>query len=158
MFDPTASSEANEAEILAELLIPEARSRLEASFRNSDAADTKALGMLGIAAGAIAVLVAVHGSVNQLWWIPAAVIGVSGALFVAAIWPRRFSIGPDLEVFYELLGDGPPLTASRQMLAELLQAEKINRKPWKVRALWWGLAVLIVALVGCLPIALIRPA
>ena len=62
-------------------MLPVALARVEDAFRADDAADTESLAFLGVAAGAIGVLVAVHGSLNSLWWLPAVICAAAGALF-----------------------------------------------------------------------------
>jgi hypothetical protein len=101
--------------------------------------------------------VAVHETLSDLWWIPAIVIGVAGLLFIAVVWPREFDFGPDLSTFQSTMGGGPTLAASRQMLTELVSAIENNAKRDKILIFWCGLALLVLALLGCVPLSLIRP-
>jgi hypothetical protein len=84
---------------LVELLIPAAHSRLERTFRDSDALDTKALGTLALDAAAVALLISTHNAINHLWWIPTVGLLTAGGLLVATIWPRRFDAGPSFGSF-----------------------------------------------------------
>jgi hypothetical protein len=70
---------------------------------------------------------------------------------MASTFRRR----PELREFYEI--ESAPLEASRQMLSELLKAIDVNAKPIKVTLHRWGLALFVLSLMGCIPIALIRP-
>jgi hypothetical protein len=150
-------NENDELFALTELLLPAAQSRLDGTFRDSDALDTKALGTLALDAAAIAVLVTVHDAVNRLWWIPTISLAAGGGLLIAAMWPRRFDFGPELRQFYESMSGSTRLEASRQMLAEVLKAVEANIKPGKSVLYWIGLALFVVSLLGCIPIALVRP-
>jgi hypothetical protein len=144
------------------VLLPLAVIRLDGTLRDSDAADTKILGTLAIAVASLGVLIATHDSLSHLWWIPSAGIGASGALLLVAIWPRRFSIGPDLDRFYGSFGSGSPIAASRQMLSELVSAADFNLRRGKnqhfakVSFLRVALVLLLASLIGCVPVALIR--
>ena len=155
--DPDHWDEESELRILLDILIPHAHIRFDGALRDSDAADTKALGILAIDAAALGVVVAVHNVLNVNWWLPAAGLGVAGVFLIASIWPRRFDFGPDIEAFYSEMGGGTPLEAARQMLAELLQSIKANRKDSKILLAWIGLALMVVSLLGCLPVVFLRP-
>jgi hypothetical protein len=149
----------DEHAVLDNLLVPMARERLDGRLRDCDALDTKALGTLALDGAALAVLVAAHESINRLWWIPAIALGTAAAMLLIAIWPRRFDFGPDLRSFYSDLSDSSPLTASRQMFAEVLAALDANNDQMAVKIwfFWIGLSVFVLGLVGCIPIALVRP-
>jgi hypothetical protein len=123
------------------------------------ALDTKALGVLAVDAGAIALLITVHQDINRLWWLPSVVLAAAGVLLIAAIWPREFVFGPDLLEFHDEMRRGSPLEAAREMLDEFVAASRQNddRLNMKTTLFWWSLGILIVGLLGCLPIALLRP-
>jgi hypothetical protein len=147
--------EADEQGIL-DMLVPRGQARIEGQLRDSDALDAKALGILGVTAAAIALMVAVRHDLNRFWWIPTAALGVAAVLLLAAVWPRTFDVGPDVRRFYEVMGGAPRLTASRQMLLELLAAIDQNDRelPHKRRLFKAGL-VLVLALLGALTVALV---
>jgi hypothetical protein len=67
-----------EAENVIQMVLARVEARLDAQLRDSDALDVKALGVLGADAAAIGVLMAVHESINTLWWGPATVLGAAG--------------------------------------------------------------------------------
>jgi hypothetical protein len=141
---------------ILELLVPRAQSRLDGQLGDSDAMDSKALGLLGVDAAAIALMTAVRHDVASLWWLPTTVLGLAGALLLAAVWPRRFDLGPDTRRFYETMGASSQLEASRQMLTELLVAIDGNdvRLPAKAKLFKSGFALLVIALLGSLAVAL----
>jgi len=143
---------ASDEQAILDMLIPRAHARIDAQLRDSDALDSKALGVLGVTAATIALMVAVRDDVHATWWIPTAALGLAGLLFLAAVWPRTFDVGPDPRRFYEAMAARSRLEASRQMLSELLAAIDGNdrRLPDKRRLFKAGFAVLIPALVGCL--------
>lgn len=151
--------ETEEWALLDEIVIPVALSRFDRGSGDADSIDTKALGVLAVAAAAIGVLVAVHDGINHDWPVAAIVMGVSGLLLVVAIWPRRWDFGPDLQDFYEEMSGAPPVEASQQMLAELLAS--IDRNDTANRSKFGfyqaGLMVFVAGLVVCVPIALVRP-
>ena len=150
----TAAVEAapSDEQAILDMLIPRAQSGIDAQLRDSDALDSKALGVLGVTAATIALMVAARDDVHPAWWIPTAALGVAGLLLLAAVWPRTFDVGPDPRRFYEAMAGRTRLDASRQMLAELLAAlDRNNRRiPDKNRLFKAGFALLIPALVGCL--------
>ena len=147
----------DEYAILVDLLIPAALDRHEGSLRDSDALDTKALGMLAVVGAALALLVATYPHLHDWWWLAATGLGAAGILLICAIWPRRFDLGPDLQSFYEELAGSSPLQASRHMLVALLEATDQNRKLAKIDFFWWGLVFLVVSLIGCVPVIIVRP-
>jgi len=148
-------SDGDEQAIL-DMLVPRAQARIDGQLLDSDALDTKALGVLGVDAAAVALMVAVRSDLASLWWIPAAALGLAGILLLAAVWPRTFDLGPDTRQFYETMGAGTRLDASRQMLAELLAAIDANEKrlPEKKRLFKTGFRLLVVAILGSLAVAL----
>jgi hypothetical protein len=82
-------SEEDEYAVLADLLVPAAQQNFHQGLADWDALDTKALGVVGLDAAAIAVLVAAHEAINRFWWIPTIGLFVAGSLLIACVWPRR---------------------------------------------------------------------
>jgi hypothetical protein len=146
----------SDEQAIVDMLIPRAQSHIDAQLRDSDALDSKALGVLGVTAATIALMVAVRGDVHRTWWIPTAALGLAGLFLLAAVWPRTFDVGPDPRQFYEAMAARTRLDASRQMLAELLAAiDRNNRRvPDKNRLFKAGFALVIPALVGCLAVGI----
>jgi hypothetical protein len=114
------------ADRVLELVLDRVQARLDGQFRDSDALDAKALGVLGADAAALGVLIAAHDGINTYWWIPGLVLGAAGLILLAAIWPRTLDSGPNWRLFYEQHGGGEPEAVGRQMLAELLAAVELN--------------------------------
>jgi hypothetical protein len=110
-----------------QMVIATAQARLDGQLRDNDAFDAKAFGVLGAAAAAIGVLIAVHSDINRFWWVPAVGLGIAGGLLLVVVWPRRFDVGPDPGSFYTDFALVPLLDAYRQMLAELLSAFSNNK-------------------------------
>jgi len=157
--EPPPWNEATEQEVLTTLLIPMALARLDISLDSADGTDEKAIGTLALATAVVALLIATHTSINRLWWIPALGAVAAGVLFLIAVWPRRFNAGPNVNVFRErYAGLDRPLEASRQMLVELDTAFRHNlHGGYKIKLYRWGLGILALSLIACLPVALIRP-
>lgn len=141
---------------ILEMLVTRTQALVDGQFRDSDAIDSKALGVAAVDAGAIAVLIAARHELSHLWWISAAVLAVAGAILLWAVWPRSFDAGPDPRAFYEQFGGVDRASAGRQMLAELLAARERNDRfqPRKVALFKLGLGLVVLALVGSVPIAL----
>lgn len=137
------------------LLLPHARGRIDGQLRDSDALDSKALGVLALDAAAIALLVAVRDALDHLWWVPCLPLGLAGALLLATVWPRRLDLGPDTRGFYERMRTSTELVALRQMLVELLDAVEGNNAqlPDKYRLFKIGFAFVAIGLLGALAIA-----
>jgi hypothetical protein len=154
-----AWSEDEEERVLNDVLLPVALSRFDGASGDADSIDTKSLGVLALAAAAIAVLVAVHDGINRHWPIGALSMAAAGVLLVFAIWPRSWDFGPNLEAFYSEMSGAPRVEASRQMLSELLASVDKNDMTNAGKFRWYraGLAVFVLALVVCVPIALVRP-
>jgi hypothetical protein len=158
--EPRASDphENADEQAILDLLLPRAQARIDGQLHDSDALDAKALGVLGAAAAAFGLLVAVHESVNRFWWAPTAALGVAAVLLLSAVWPRTFDLGPDTRRFYEAMSDSTRLAASRQMLSELLLAVDRNDEHLPRKSLLFKVAfgVVLVALLASVPVALIR--
>jgi hypothetical protein len=146
-------------EIVVQMLVARAQSRLDAQLHGLQWLDLKALGLLGADAAAIGVLAAVHDAVNRFWWLDATGLAVAGFLLLAAVWPRRLDAGPSLRALYETFGGGAAVDVARQMLAELLETIETNdrvtraHKPELLIAL--SLVLIVLSLVGAVPVALL---
>jgi hypothetical protein len=139
-----------------DLVLPRAQARIDSQLGDSTALDSKALGVLGIDAAAIALMVAARDEFSGWWALPAFALGAAGVLLLAAVWPRELDAGPDPRSFYEAMATGTRLEATRKMLAELLAAAEANRGrvTGKRRLFKAGFALLVAALLGALAVAL----
>jgi hypothetical protein len=63
----------DDEEIVVQMLVARAQSRLDAQLQSLQGLDLKALGLLGADAAAVGVLIAIHDAVNRLWWLDARV-------------------------------------------------------------------------------------
>lgn len=153
-----ASTGADEQAIL-DVLVVRAQARLDGQLRDADALDSKALGVLGVDAAAIALLVATRDAVGSAWLLPTVLFGLAGILLLAVLWPRAFSTGPDARAFYERFGTSSRLTATRQMFSELLAALDRNegQLPGKNSTFRRGVAVLVIAVLSAVIVTLVGP-
>lgn len=92
---------------IIDLSVAQAQARLDNQFRNVDALDLKALGVLAADVAALGVVIATHGGLNRLWWLPAIGLAVAGALLLVCVWPRALDEGPSLREFFIAFGGGP---------------------------------------------------
>lgn len=151
------TDEVDEAAVL-EMAITRAHTLLDGQLRDNDALDMKSQGVIALVVATIGVLIAVHGDINSLWWIPAVALGVVGSLLLVATWPRGYDVGPNPGLFYSDFGLGSALEARRQMLAELLGSVS-NNEPvleGKVSLLNWAFAIFGFSLIGAVLVSLIR--
>jgi hypothetical protein len=116
----------DDEEIVVQMLVERAQSRLDAQLHVRQWLDLKALGLLGADAAAAGVLIAVHDAVNRFWWFDATGLALAGLLLLVAVWPRTLDGGPSLREFYETFGSAAAVDVGRQMLAELLEAIETN--------------------------------
>lgn len=145
-------------ERVIELVVGQATARLDNQFRNVDALDVKALGVLGADAAALGVLIATHDTLNHLWWFPSAGLVLGGLLLLLCVWPRALDEGPNLRDFFESFGGQRYPEVGLQMLGELLAAVETNdaRTPFKGRVFKAGFGVIVVSLAGSFVVALLR--
>ena len=83
-----ASTGADEQAIL-DVLVVRAQARLDGQLRDADALDSKALGVLGVDAGAIALLVATRDAVGSAWLLPTVLFGLAGILLLGSLGRDR---------------------------------------------------------------------
>ena len=123
-----------------------------------DAIDTKALGVLAAAVAALAALAAFHAGINHLWWLPALGLFASSVLFAFVIRPYASTSVPDLLDLHDQMRDEGRLETARELLDDLTFAADTNDGPLavKVQMFGYGLVVLAVSLVACLPVLLFR--
>ena len=152
-----ARERADDELALLNMLSARAQARLDGQLLDSDALDTKALGVLAVDAAAVALMVAARNDVAQLWWAPTAALGTAGTVLLVTIWPRKFDVGPDTRTFYEEMTGSMRIHAASQMLSELLVAIDRNDKQILAKHRLFRIAflVLLVGLLGCLVVALV---
>jgi hypothetical protein len=149
----------DDEEIVVQMLVARAQSRLDAQLHGFHWLDLKALGLLGADAAAAGVLIGVHQAVNRFWWLDATGLAVAGLLLLAVVWPRSLDAGPNLRAFYETFGGGAAVDVARQMLAELLETIETNDRVTRVYKsellIALGLVLIVLSLVGAVPLALL---
>jgi hypothetical protein len=146
-------------EIVVQMLVARAQSRLDAQLQGLHSLDLKALGLLGADAAAAGVLAAVHDAVNRFWWLDVTGLSVAGLLLLAAVWPRSVDAGPNLRAFYETFGGGAAIDVGRQMLAELLETIETNDRVTRSRKaemlIELSLVLIVLSVVGAVPLTLL---
>lgn len=115
--------------------------------------------MVALNAAIVAGLVAVHDTINELWWLPAAGAVIAGALMVASVWPRTLDLGADLVDLHDKMREKPRLNAARSMFNAVSQSADradaiLSGKTFLFRL---GLVALALSLLGSLPVVLFRP-
>jgi hypothetical protein len=116
-----------QGEIL-ENLIARAERRIDVQIAADEALDVKALGVIAALLAVIALNIAANDSLASWWLVPTIALGIASFLLGWSIWPRRYDTGPDIEDFYAREKDSSANDARRQMLSELIEAEKFNRR------------------------------
>jgi hypothetical protein len=144
---------------ISEILLPELQRRFERTMADWDALDSKALGLIAVAAAVIGGLAAAHHSINHLWAIPAGGCAVSGALLVGAVWPRVVDGGPDLIEIHDKMRARGPLESARLMFDALMDANTQNEDVYGGKASWYeaGIALLALSIAATIPALIFRP-
>lgn len=154
----TTIGRVGDADDVIRLLVERAQSQLDAQLAADDAVDVKALGVLGADAAALGVLVASHASLNPLWWVPMAVLGIAGVVLLWVVYPVELDAGPRWTEWYEKFGGGVFLDVGTQMLVDLTATYDENRNRMRVngRLFKLGFVSMSLGLVGCIVVALTR--
>jgi hypothetical protein len=132
--------------------------QLDQQFQASDNLDTKALGVVGLDVAALAAILAGNKDVFQgrAWWVPAAVILMSGVLAIVAISTRRWDYGPEVGAFYRKVTAGEvnnisAAKANTDLISELIDEKegslangKTNLK-WKARFFMAAMGLTVIA-------------
>jgi hypothetical protein len=119
-----------------ESVVDRAQAQLDAQAAANDALDLKALGVLAANVAGIAVLAAVHESV-ELWWLPILFFGVGVGFLLAVVWPIDTYAGPSWDLWYARFGALDPTAAGRQMLVDLLAAQTHNSTATRRKGRWF---------------------
>jgi len=149
----------DEYAVLSEMIVPAAQQRYVTGLQDWDAIDTKAMGLLAATAAALAGLAAFHRGINHLWWLPALGLFGSCVLFAVVIRPYEVTPAPDLLDLHDQMRDEGRLETARELLDDLTFAADKNDGPLglKVQLFGYGLILLAVSLLGCLPVLMFRP-
>ncbi len=138
---------------------PQLQQRFERTMSDWDALDSKALGLIGVAAAIIGGLAAVHVAISRLWWLPCVVCAIAAVLFAAAMWPRDVDLGPNLVEAHDEMHARPAPASARLMFDGVTSASDANDRTYNRKAIWYqfGIAVLAAAVIGAIPVVVFRP-
>jgi hypothetical protein len=148
----------SDADEIVRLAVERTQAQLDAQLASDDAVDLKALGVLGADAAAMGVLVAAHGSLNPLWWVPMAVLAAAGLVLLWVVYPVELQTGPRWTEWYAVFGAGSFGEAGRQMLVDLTAALDVNRVKLRRngRRFKVGFVLVLIGLVRCAVAGLAR--
>jgi hypothetical protein len=110
--------------------------------------DTQALGLIGLDAGLIAIVLAAHETLGPHYWVAIPGLAVSILLAGSVLAVTRFDIGPDPEQLYakieaaELSGEA----TSAKLLADLVETKTGNRRPLQSKVIRLVIATGVFAL------------
>ncbi len=110
--------------------------------------DTQALGLIGLDAGLIAIVLAAHEALGPHYWVAIPGLAISILIAGSVLAVTRFDIGPDPEQLYakieaaELSGD----QISAKLLADLIETKIDNQRPLRSKTLRLLIAVGVLAL------------
>ena len=140
------------------LIVERAQARLDAQLRDNDALDVKSLGLLAVDAAVLAVRIATHDALNNLWAIRAATLVAAGFFFLGAVWRRELDSGPDWREFYEEYAWEPIEDVAGHMLSDLLTAIDWNDAHGRSKGLLYEFAFRVGAfgLLGAGIVGLVR--
>jgi hypothetical protein len=155
MAQPTADDSApiapDHGRIAAvESLIGLAHSQIAAGLSRGANIDTQALGLIGLNAGLIAVVIAAQGGLGAHGWVAIPGLAVSIVLGGSVLAVTRFDLGPKPELLYEQIETG--LMSGEETIAKLLinlvETDKTNQGPLrsKVKRLLIALGVLTLTI------------
>jgi hypothetical protein len=161
--DPSAGSDptVDDQKEIVDMLIGRAAARVQLQLADAESLATKALGVLAVDAGAIALMVSVHEDLYFLWPIPTAALGVVAAGLLWAVYPTKLDSGPDIGDFYDAFGGGFELATKQQMLADMLKTIENNETNRRNTMRNWVykrcFVLLVISLLGAVAVALTGP-
>ena len=131
-------------------LVDVALAQWQATLSDSDAVDTKALGIMAadLAAAAVLLVVTVTRGWNPWWLLPVVPVGLALVLlFAAARVVSGFDYGPNTAILRDEFGGLGAGDFADQVLVDLQDAVKTNRgvMDTKVRFLEWGMGLSLTA-------------
>ena len=152
--DPNA-----ERDVLIDLVMPAAQAQYDEASNRWNSLDAKAFGLIAVAAAVIAGLAATHEELHDSWWGPATGCVAAGVFLVFAIWPREFYVGAEIVDFHDEMRSESPLEAARVMVESITDATESLEQGYAQKASNFqiGLALLSVAVAGCVPVVLFHP-
>jgi hypothetical protein len=137
--------------VAVESLTGLAHSQIAASLARAANIDTQALGLIGLDAGLIAVVLTAHEVFGPHYWaaIPGLVVSIILGGSVLAV--TRFDLGPDPEDLYAQLETGviSGERAITKLFVNLVETDKANKGPLraKIMRLVTAIGVLILTII-----------
>jgi hypothetical protein len=132
-------------------MLQQAQAQLALENDNIEAHDNKVYAFLALEATVAGVLIATRDSLQPFWWTPLLGLAVSAGCFGAALWPRRFDLGPDIRRFYAQWARDPDrFNTPLRMLTEVNASNERNRRILPAKARWFyaGAVLLLVTAVA----------
>ena len=132
-----------------ESLIGLAHSQIAAGLSRAANIDIQALGLIGLDAGLIAVLVAAQGALGPHYWVAIPGLAISIVLGGSVLAVTRFDLGPDPEWLYGQVEAGVNNSGEHvttKLLADLVDTDKTNKGPLRSKTMLLVIAVSVLAL------------
>lgn len=136
-----------------DMLVDEARARIDRQLSNNDSLDVKAAAVLAAATAIIAIVFSSLDKWPPIWPVPVILSGLAAIPASIVLLPKTYHTGPDLKDFYEKHGHQEHSQAALQMLAELGAAVEHNRGLLNIKA--WRTRAALIALFAVWPITLV---
>lgn len=131
-----------------ESLIGLAHSQIAASLARAANIDTQALGLIGLDAGLIAVVLAAQGVLGPHCWVAIPGLAVSIVLGGSVLAVTRFDLGPRPEQLYGQIETGvlSGEETTAKLLADLVETDKTNKGPLESKVTRLEIAVGVLVL------------
>ncbi len=129
--------------VAVESLIGLAHSQIAAGLSRAANIDTQALGLIGLDAGLIAIIVAAQGVLGPRYWVAIPGLAVSIVLAGAVLAVTRFDLGPKPEQLYAQI-EAAAISGEQgiaKLLADLVDTDKTNQEPLRSKAMRLVIAV-----------------
>jgi hypothetical protein len=126
-----------------ESLIGLAHSQIAAGLSRAANIDMQALGLIGLDAGLIAVVLAAQGALGPDYWVAIPGLAISIVVGGSALAVTRFDLGPEPEYLYAQVEaavlSGERVTA--KLLADLVETKNGNQRPLKSKVIRLVIAI-----------------
>ncbi len=129
-------------------LIGLAHRQIDGSLQRAANIDTQALGLIGLDAGLIAVVLAAQGALGPDYWIAIPGLAISIVLGASVLAVTRFDLGPDPELLYAQIEAGA-ISGERviaKLFVNLVETDKANKGPLRAKTKLLVIAVGVLVL------------